>query len=231
MKFKYRFEFKDGSREEFAICIDDCSLKALFPKPVLQPEWTKLEFNCCPHCTLDVSETSHCPLAVGISGVIDRFENMFSYEEATVKVAIRDRMYGCITTVQRGLGSLLGLIIATSGCPHTSFLRPMARFHLPFSSEEETVYRVASMYLLGQYMRKINGEDTEVDLFGLSELYANVEIVNMHIAQRIREVTSRDASVNAIVLLDFFAKNMPYAIEEELEEIQYLYAAYLDERC
>lgn len=229
MNFKYRFEFTDRPTEEFVICIDDCTLEAEWPVPDQIPDWTALSFHCCPHCTLNGDEVDHCPLAFKISGIVDRFENLISHDDATVKVACAERMYGNITSVQRGLGSLLGLVIATSGCPHTAFFRPMARFHLPFSSEEETIYRVASMYLLGQFMRKANGADIEVNLEGLSDLYANVETVNSHIAERIRHVTSKDASVNAIILLDFFAKNMPYVIEDELEEIQYIYTAYLQE--
>ena len=37
--------------------------------------------------------------------------------------------------------------MALSGCPVLEQLKPMARFHLPFASVEETIYRAASMYL------------------------------------------------------------------------------------
>jgi hypothetical protein len=30
-------------------------------------------------------------------------------------------------------------------------VKPMARFHLPLASEEETIYRATTMYLLAQY--------------------------------------------------------------------------------
>lgn len=228
MNFKYRFEFPDREVEDFVVRIDDRSLEVNSPIPDSLPQWTELTFNICPHCTLDAKTVSHCPLAVRISGIIDRFKTLVSHDEATVKVATKDRMYACKTTVQRGLGSLLGLVIATSGCPHTAFFRPMARFHLPFSSEEETIYRVAGMYLIGQFFQKSEGKDVEVNLSGLSALYTNVEIVNGHIAKRLRAVTSEDASVNAIILLDFFAKSMPYVIEDQLEDIRQIYSAYLD---
>ena len=42
--------------------------------------------------------------------------------------------------------------MATAGCPWTDRLRPMARFHLPFANEAETVYRSVSMYLLSREM-------------------------------------------------------------------------------
>ncbi len=54
------------------------------------------------------------------------------------------------TTAQQAMSSVLGLIMATAGCPWTDRLRPMARFHLPFASEAETVYRSVCMFLLAR---------------------------------------------------------------------------------
>lgn len=56
--------------------------------------------------------------------------------------------------MQIGLYSLLGLVMATSGCPHLDFLRPLALHPLPFSSIHETVFRVSSSYLTEQYFRE-----------------------------------------------------------------------------
>ncbi len=54
------------------------------------------------------------------------------------------------TTAQQAMSSVLGLIMATAGCPWTDRLRPMARFHLPFASDAETLYRSISMFLLSR---------------------------------------------------------------------------------
>ena len=54
------------------------------------------------------------------------------------------------------MSSVLGLIMATAGCPWTDRFRPMARFHLPFASEAETVYRSVCMFLLA---RELAGAD------------------------------------------------------------------------
>jgi len=42
-------------------------------------------------------------------------------------------------------------------------------------------------------------------------------------ARRIRRASEQDATVNAVVLLDLLAKNLPYSIDESLEEIRYLF--------
>ena len=69
---------------------------------------------------------------------------------------------------KEGISSLMGLVSAASGCPHTSALRPMARFHLPLARNEETVHRATSMYLLAQFFLKKEGAQTDLELDGIT---------------------------------------------------------------
>ena len=66
--------------------------------------------------------------------VIDRFTNLVSYDQLRVVVETEERAVSANLSAQQGLASLIGLIMASSGCPRTAVFRPMARFHLPFSS-------------------------------------------------------------------------------------------------
>ena len=90
---------------------------------------------------------SHCPAALHLSTVIDGFTDLVSYDKVRVDVESEERSVIATLSAQQALASLMGLIMASSGCPRTAVFRPMARFHLPFSSESETAYRVAAMYL------------------------------------------------------------------------------------
>lgn len=122
----------------------------------------------------------------------------------------------------------MGLIMATSGCPRTAFLKPMARFHLPFASEEETVYRVTSMYLLAQYFLGLEGQTDDDGFSGLTRLYGELEYVNTAMAKRLRAATETDSSLNAIVLLDLFAKTVPWALNRSLSDLRHLFAPYFE---
>jgi hypothetical protein len=42
-------------------------------------------------------------------------------------------------------------------------------------------------------------------------------------SSRLRTVGAQDSAVNAVVLLDIFAKMLPYSVEDSLEEIRYLF--------
>ena len=77
----------------------------------------------------------------------------------------------------------------------------MARFDLPLASDEETVYRATSMYLLAQFFLKKEGSQTDLELDGLARIYENLQIINVAIAERLRAATTTDSSVNAIVVL------------------------------
>jgi hypothetical protein len=225
----YCFKFDDQTQEQVEIELDGESLALCTPPPEDPPEWTKLDFHQCSHCPLKTDEVPHCPLTLQLVNIIPLFERLQSFDEVNVEVVCEQRTISQRTTAQRALSSLMGLIIATSGCPHTKFFRAMARFHLPFGSEEETLFRATSMYLLAQYFLKNEGKQPDLELKNLTEIYSNIHLVNSSIATRLRGASKTDASANALILLDLHAKAVPYVIEESLDELKYLFTSYFSE--
>jgi hypothetical protein len=116
----------------------------------------------------------------------------------------------------------MGLVMATSSCPHTLFLKPMARFHLPLASEEETIYRAFSMHALAHYFLHPD-VGCRHQFNSLKAHYGDLQTVNFAIAKRLKAACSTDSSVNALINLDMYAKAMPYVIEDSLEELRYLF--------
>ena len=224
---QYLFSKADNSRENFLFELDAGTLTLESKIPEDLPVWTALDFFQCPNCPFDVSAYPQCPLAVNLVDVVNRFEDLISYDEIRVDIITEERCISQFTTAQTGISSMLGLVIATSGCPHAAFFKPMARFHLPLASKEETIFRAASMYLLAQYFLKKEGQPADLDLEGLSRIYANMQIINESTVERLRAATSTDSSINAIVILDNYAKSMPFAIEKSLEDIRYLFSSFL----
>jgi hypothetical protein len=109
--------------------------------------------------------------------------------------------------------------MATSGCPVLEQLKPMVRFHLPFASLEETIFRMVSMYLVAQYLRHQAGKTAEWGLDGLRKIYAQVEQVNSDFADRLVGAAQNDVNINALVNLDAFAKMVPLAADKLLHKI------------
>ena len=84
-----------------------------------------------------------------------------------------------------------------------------------------------SMYLLAQYFLKMEGRHADLELEGLTEIYHNMQIVNVAIANRLRSTSMSDSSINAIIILDNYAKSLPYAIEKSLEDLRHLFLPFL----
>lgn len=220
---RYRFTFGDGRREEFAVRLEPTPFEPLGALP----PWTALDFNRCCHCPLDETLHAHCPVAVRLVQPVAQLGDVLSYDRVKVEVFSDERTTTQETTAQTGLSSMMGLVIATSGCPHTAYFRPMARFHLPFASEEETVYRAATMYLLGQYFRGRAGGEVDTGFDGLREIYQNMQTLNREMARRLRAASKEDSTVNAIVLLDMFTMSLQLAVDGALDELRHLFSPYL----
>lgn len=224
---RYCFTLADGSQEVYDLKLDAQSLDLVGDVPEDLPWWTNIDFHECPHCPLPIDEHPHCPLAVRLVNIVEPFDRLLSYERMRVDIVTEQRSVSQDTTAAQGIGSLMGIVIAASGCPHTAFFKPMARFHLPLANEIETAYRAVSMYLLAQYFLKQEGHTADLELRGLKKIYNNIQVVNAYVAKRLRSATEKDSSLNAIVLLDMFAKNTSYAIEDSLEVIRNLFSPFL----
>jgi hypothetical protein len=228
-KIIYRFQFNDSDVQEFTLQDPATPAGTSQDTPANHlPAWTALEFHQCSHCPLQPDHGVQCPLGVALASVVDKCSRYTSHEPVEAQVITAERTVSSKTTAQRAFGSFIGLLTAISGCPHTTFFKPMARFHLPFSTDDETVYRATSMYLLAQYFRMQQHAEPDFELAGLKRIYENLQIVNQAVAQRLRAAVSGDGMVNALVLLDLYAKSLPFAITDRLQDVRDLFQPYLE---
>jgi len=223
--YRYQFILPDADPIEIEIELDGETLNLV--KPVLEeiPEWTTFEkLDCSQAGTCAAGQ--FCKIAANLAYVVKKFDGVWSFNEMDVLLETAERSFAKHTTAQRALGSLLGIIMTTSGCEPMEFLKPMTRFHLPFSSLDETIFRVASMYLLGQHFRRKRGLEPDWSLSKLSEMYARVDQVNVSIVKRLQSATKVDSSMNAVIVLDSFSKMLPFSLMDELANMEYLFKAY-----
>jgi hypothetical protein len=229
LQLTYRIDLPDSRERVFNLELDRDTALLAPVKMANPPAWTQLAFNQCVGCPLDTAKVSHCPAALHLAKVIDGFTDLVSYDQVRVTVESEERSVIATLSAQQALASLMGLLMASSGCPRTAVFRPMARFHLPFSNEAETAYRVAAMYLVAQHFIARDGGKPDLALENLESVYRGVHAVNRGMAQRMRAASRQDAIVNAIVLLDVYSSLVPAAIHDILDEIKPAFAALLSE--
>jgi hypothetical protein len=227
LKFTYSFELKDGKTNRFEIQLERETLALIANEREDLPDWTKLKFQQCSICPLKKRQHKQCPIARNLVGIVEKFADLLSHEKARVTVETEERTFQKDTTVHAGLSSMLGIVMTTSGCPVMEPLKPMVRFHLPFASIEETIFRMTSMYLLAQYLRKQEGLSHDWDLNVLAQVYSDVSKVNKDFSQRLAQAAEKDANVNALVELDVFASMVQLLAEDAISELKPYYSAYL----
>lgn len=225
-EFLYKLSFADGNRLEFPIHIDKASNSFISPNLGSAPAWAALDYQQCDNCPLSKNEVPLCPVAANLVPLIDLCGSMKSYQTVGLEVVTPERTISGDTTVQRVISSILGLIIATSACPHTEYFKPMARFHLPLASDDETIYRTTSMFLLAQYFLHKDGKAFSMELDQLTQIYKELQIINRALARRLKAAISEDAAVNGIILLDLLTQSVAWSIEEGLDGIRYLFKRY-----
>jgi hypothetical protein len=226
LRFSYKFQFDNGQEKPFEILLDGDTLELRSGIPHQNPEWTKLKFQQCENCPLG-DETEYCPVAVNLSSLVDSFRMYNSTDNAFVVVESPERSYGKETSLQKGLSSIMGIYMVTSNCPVMDPLRPMVRFHLPFATTVETVYRSAGMYLLAQYFIQRNGGVPDWKLEKLIDTYRDVGKVNKGMWQRLSAATKLDANVNAIVILNSFGDTLRHFVKSSIDDIERLFSDYI----
>ncbi len=223
---EYAFKLVDRTENsdfKFAVILDKDSLIAYAPEGSRESEWTQLAFSKCDICPLDEKKVRNCPIAYNLSGLFIAFKDVFSIEKADITVNTIDRSYFKHDTIQQGLRSIFGIYMAASGCPHMTVLKPMVRFHLPFASIEETVYRHASNYLLGQYYDFMDNNKGDFLFEELKKKNEAVDSVNHGICRRIENVNEGDATKNALTILNVAGLMVNLELESKLDSLKYLY--------
>ncbi len=228
VSIQYCFTLPDDKEEVFELHLESENLELVIETPEEDlPAWAELLFHQCLNCPLTPDTHPHCPVAAKLADMVRRFDRLISYEAIHLKVKTDERVISQQTTAQKGLSSLMGLVIANSGCPHTTFFRPMGRFHLPLANVEETLFRATSMYLMAQYFLQEEGREADFRLDHLEEIYENIHIVNSAMAKRLRSASSTDLSTDAVILLDLYALAFPHALGRTLQNIRCLFTPFL----
>jgi hypothetical protein len=230
LTIEYEFKLRDGTKKQFSVHLEKPSLRFITGHTTTVRPWTRLKHHQCPNCPLKPEEHLDCPIAANLADIIESFKDSLSIEEADITIRSESREYHKRSTVQYGIGSLMGLYMVTSGCPIMDKLRPMVFTHLPFSSLEETIYRAISMYLLAQFFREQEGQTADWKLEKFTQIYEDIATVNQSFTRRLLSINPRDASLNALVGLDCFASAAAFStVEDNLKEFRVLFQAHLRE--
>jgi len=223
-RIRYMFNFENQNSHRFDLTLDPRSMVIVDAGLEKTPSWTALDYHQCRCCPLDKKEHPNCPLAVNMAKIVSRFKEIISHAPCTVRCITPERTYIKKTTVTEWLSSILGIVMATSNCPVMELFKPMARFHLPFSTMEETLVRSTSLYLLRQYFEYTKKRSPDLGLKKFNEHYQNVQQVNNGLFARINSLNKKDSDKNAILVFHSLAQILSMEIKTNLQSIEHLFS-------
>lgn len=220
---EYLFAFT-GGRPELSFTVQlDPAIRVRPADAHAAAEWTRLEYCRCGICPFSPEVIPHCPIALNLSGLAATFADIFSIEEVRMTVTVPERQYCKTGRVTEGLRSLLGVYLATSGCPHMDILRPMARFHLPFASMEETILRHFSFYFMRQFFEYQKSGVPDFSLTNLREKMRQVDLVNRGICRRLEVFAGGDSNRNALTVLNTITMMLEGEMSDNFEKLRPLF--------
>jgi len=219
-KIVYRLRLQDGQEFSFPIDLEAGAEAALPEGGDPPPHWVRLETQQCKPCPLRPAQHPYCPAALAVRGIAESFGNHLSIARVDVWVDTPQRSYYKNTDLQSALRSIFGLSMSLSGCPVLSRLKPLAYFHLPFATLEETIFRMVGAYLVKQYLIARRGEaEPDWQLQGVERLYKEVETVNIAFLKRVRIASQEDANINAVQAYCSIATLVGMSTNDILEEL------------
>lgn len=217
MAIEYRITLDETHEFNYRIQLDrghDTGLLAMAPK------WTRLDYQQCSNCPLSKEQYSHCPAAIDLYRVIEDFQGLPAVKKALVRVHTPERDYSKQVSLEEGLRSLLGVIMASSACPVLARLRPMAEQHLPFASNQEFTLRAVSLYLARQCFNSREGRTADWELKGLVATFQQLQLVNQAFWQRIHDTCVGDSNLKAFLTFFSMSSGMSYKLEVQLQKIR-----------
>lgn len=226
MKVKYEFRFADGKTQEYVVDTerdhdDDVGSREKHARA----DWVKLDHCRCVNCPQAGKGVADCPTAVDLEPFIMSFKNQAAFQKVDVIVSTRERSYSKRTSLEEGLRSLLGLVMATSDCPLLSELRPMAIHHMPFATNDEFILRSVSIYLVQQYFVYRTGGKPDWDLKGLVERNRQLQLVNQALWQRVHSACEQDANLKALLSFFSMASSVTFSLEAQLQKLRQTFEA------
>ncbi|MCK5663682.1 MAG: hypothetical protein KAI17_09350 [Thiotrichaceae bacterium] len=218
---EYKFTLSDGKNLDYKVFLERFRAKQL--DKFEYPGWTELWFKQCTNCPLDTDEYSHCPVAIDIQDILTGFNEILSFNTTAVRVITPEREYFKHCDAKTGLRALMGLVMATSRCPILSKMRGMARYHLPFASIDEIVFRMSSSYLLTQYYLHKDGKQADWDLKGLKKYYQDLRKLNNNFRDRINLGRESDTNLSVLSTLFSISSLLAISLEHNLQEQKELF--------
>ena len=193
-----RYQIKSETGEQFSFDVQNH--KDLEPRELNSrsdlPDWVKLENYQCTICPFTSEKITFCPAAFELQDVIQQCSNCISHERVELSRLDKEGTVTTETDMQRALFAVIGEKVISSACSMLNSRQWSLDYYSILTTPENLFYRSISSYLMRQYFTSPGRRDP--DLKGHLDYLDEVIHIFNNLLQRIRGVSSQDASNNAL---------------------------------
>lgn len=156
--------------------------------------------------------------------MIESLQETLTIRDVNIVVEAAERNYVKTTSLADGLSSLIGLAVATSGCPVFGRIKPLIAQHLPFESSPEMTYRSLGMYLLYQKFSPKNKEHPDWNLAGFGSFFEGIDTACRAFLTRLKEIPSAEEGLQELLNFRCLHQYEQFDIfDEYIQELQTLF--------
>lgn len=211
----YRIEKPCGQVIEIPIVLDPQGLRqtAGEAEPSLRDD-PDYRHQTCSGCE---RHYGGCQAEKAITPVVAAVDDLLSTDSIRTEVRQEGRTVSLESPAPRALASLLGLLMASSGCPRLQPFRAMALFHQPFATAEENAVRAAGFWLMRHWARNHAASEPFAEL---QALWEDLEDVNRHVSTKLLAHSQSDVASNGVAYLDVLAKMGTLGLDTVLDTLR-----------
>jgi hypothetical protein len=220
MKTHFQLKFSDDQLLNLEV-INNSNLDptALNPPP-LAPSWAKLDYYQCAICPLEQAKVQYCPAAYSLQEIISKCSDLISHNRVTFTKQTENGSVSTETDVQKALFTVIAAAAINSACPILNSRRWVLDLYSLITTPQNMFYLSLSSYLVKQFLLSTNHEDADMELKDHVAYIDEILLVWGKLLERVRDVSNKDGSNNALIRLVATASLMKSLRKDWIEELK-----------
>jgi len=220
MNTHFQLQFSDGQLLDLEV-IDNSNLDpAVLNPPPLAPLWAKLDHYQCAICPLDPEKIFYCPAAYSLQEIINKCSDLISHHRVIFTKQTENGSVSTETDVQKALFTVIAAAAINSACPVLNTRKWVMDHYSLITTPQNIFYLSLSSYLVKQFLLSTNQEDADLELKGHVAYIDEILIVWGELLERVRQLSNKDGSNNALVRLVMTASLLKSKRKDWIDELK-----------
>ena len=170
-------------------------------------------------CARLKEKVQYCPAAYSLQEIISKCSDLISHHRVFFTKQTKNGSVSTETDVQKALFTVIAAAAINSACPVLNTRKWVLDYSL-ITTPQNMFYLSLSSYLVKQFLLSTNHEDADLELKRHIAYIEEILTVWGELLKRVRDVSNKDGSNNALVRLVVTASLMKSHRKDWIEELK-----------